>query len=121
MLVQRPHRVEERAAAARGEGRHVDDAGGDEELPENVDARGVEIFFARYFLDLGAFGPHLARVLDARPGKVRDDTMRRPVVIPVRLRHEEVARRSQRPRVREEDSRAVVQAFEPSFLAARDL
>ena len=77
MLVQRPHRVEEsRAAAARGEGRHVDDAGGDEELlddlPEGVDARGIEILFARYFLDLDAFGPHLARVFDARPGKVRD-------------------------------------------------
>ena len=68
VLVQRPHRVEEsRAAAARGEGRHVDDAGGDEELPEGVDARGVEIFFARYFLDLGAFGPHLARVLGTAP------------------------------------------------------
>ncbi len=69
MLIQRPHRVEEsRAAAARGKGRHVDDAGGNEELlddlPEGIDARGIEIFFARYFLDLGAFGPHLARVLD---------------------------------------------------------
>ena len=77
MLVQRPHRVEEsRAAAARGEGRHVDDASGNEELlddlPEGVDARGIKIFFARYFLDLDAFGPHLARVFDARPGKVRD-------------------------------------------------
>ena len=33
--LQRPHRVEERAAAARGEGRHVDDAGGDEEPVTN--------------------------------------------------------------------------------------
>ena len=68
-LVQRPLRVEEaRAAAERGEGFHVDDAGGDKELlddlPEGVDARGVELVLARDFLDLDALGPHLAGVLE---------------------------------------------------------
>ena len=61
VLVQRPHRVEESRAAAGGDEELLD------ELPEGVDARGVEIFFARYFLDLGAFGPHLARVLGTAP------------------------------------------------------
>ena len=85
-LVQRPLRVEKsRPAAARGEGRHVHDAGRNKELlddlSESVDARGVELVLAVDLLDFDAFGEHLARVFNVRAGEVRDDSVRRPVVI----------------------------------------